>query len=138
MGTPLHAGTSASTTRGWLHWVLFLIGLVTILAGAVQMIAPEFILGIVGAETSPTAGYCFGIVGMFMVLFGGVLTHGLRSTPPQPQLILWAALQKFGAAIAISIGVQRGIFAALALSIAAFDFLSGILGIWYLKRLDVH
>lgn len=131
---PLTASRRALPSR-WLYWALLFIGVATILSGAVQMIAPRFVMGIVGAETTPTASYCFGIVGMFMVLFGGVLTHGLRATPPHSSLIFWAALQKFGAAIAVSLGVRLGIFASLALAVAVFDLFSGLLAIWFWKRL---
>ena len=124
------------TTKGWLYWVLLLIAVATILSGAVQMIAPGFIMNIIGADANPTARYCFGIVGMFMILFGCVMLHGLRSTPQQPSLIFWAALQKFGAAVAVFLGVQREVFMSLALAVAAFDLLSGVLALWHWKRIS--
>jgi hypothetical protein len=127
-----------SHSTGWLYWALLLIGIVTMLSGAIQMVSPQFVLNIIGAHITETASYSFGIVGMFMLLFGGILTHGLRAKPQHPQLIFWASLQKFGAAIAVFLGVQREIFAPLALAVALFDLLSGFLALWYWKRLAAH
>jgi hypothetical protein len=39
------------------------------------------------------------------------------------------SLQKVGASAAVFLGVTRGVFAAVALVVAGFDLLSGILGL---------
>ncbi|MDX1532518.1 MAG: hypothetical protein R3362_13385, partial [Rhodothermales bacterium] len=76
----------------------------------------------------------FGIVGMFMVLFGGLLWEGLPPRGPQPTALRWAGLQKLGAFGAVTLGVVRGLFGPVALLVAGFDLLSGVLIFVYLFR----
>lgn len=118
---------------GWLGRIVALIGIVTVLSGAVQMIWPAWVLSMIGGSTSPTSDHFFGIVGMFMVLFGGLTLHGVfvRSAPA----ILWSGLQKFGAVAAVAIGVLHGLFAPVALAVAAFDLLSGVVMLTYWRRI---
>lgn len=119
------------TRRGWLWWALLAIGAMTLLSGAVQAAAPGFILRPLGSEITPASLHFFGIVGMFMVLFGGMLVHALVSEEAQPVALLWAALQKFGASAAVGLGVANGVFSSLATVVALFDLLSGVLAIAY-------
>lgn len=114
-----------------LRRVLLLIAVLTVISGLVQAAAPGRLLGLLSAESTPATRHFFGIVGMFMVLFGGLLWHALASHSPQPIAVLWAALQKFGASMAVALGVWHGIFSPLALGVAGFDLLSGILAIMY-------
>lgn len=102
------------------------IGLLTIVSGAVQVVAPAFVLSLVGGDASPPSRHFFGIVGMFMVLFGGALVHGLAGPAPDRVVLLWTGLQKLGASAAVGLGVARGLFAPLALAVAGFDFASGV------------
>ena len=69
-----------------------------------------------------------------MALFGAMLLHALRDPSRQTVAILWSALQKFGASAAVAIGVERHLFSVLALGIASFDFVSGILVISYWNK----
>ena len=117
--------------RSWLYRVLLAIGAVTVLSGLGQAVRPDLVLGVVGGEATPASMHFFGIVGMFMVLFGGLLLHALLSPDPQPAAVLWAGLQKFGAAGAVGLGVLNGIFSPLALAVAGFDLLSGVLILLY-------
>jgi hypothetical protein len=117
--------------RSLLWWLLAAIAAGTIATGLVQMVRPSVLLGLIGAETAPGARHFFGIVGMFMALFGGALLHALLSPTPQPIVVFWAALQKIGACAAVGLGVRHGIFSSLALAVAAFDLLSGLLALWY-------
>jgi hypothetical protein len=121
--------------KDWLYWLLVLIAASTFLTGAVQAIAPEFILRLLSAETTTTSQHFFAIVGMFMVLFGGATLHALLSLKHHPVVILWSSFQKFGASVAVALGVQRGVFASLALIVAIVDFLSGVLALWYWSRI---
>ena len=118
-------------TKGALYWALVAIAAITVATGLVQAIAPGFILGLISAETTPTSGHFFGIVGMFMVLFGGMLLQALVSSSHHPIAVFWAGLQKLGASAAVGLGVSRGIFSTLALLVAAFDLVSGVLVIRY-------
>ena len=53
--------------------IVLAIGALTALTGAVQLVAPALILRAVGGETTAGASHFFAIVGMFMILFGGLL-----------------------------------------------------------------
>ncbi len=117
--------------RNYLKIILKIIAVITILSGLVQMLQPEFILNIIGGTVSPAAAHSFGIIGMFMILFGGLLYHALRGEKSRPVPLLWCGLQKFGASAAVGLGVLRGLFSWLALGVAAFDLISGILIVIY-------
>ncbi len=102
------------------------IAVITILTGAAQLLAGEFLLGLIAVGPAPRVGaHLFATVGMFMVLFGGALLHAQRQTSALPVVLLWAALQKLLAAALVAWGVGRGAFVPLALAVAAFDFASG-------------
>jgi hypothetical protein len=115
--------------------VLLLIAILTVFSGAVQMIAPGFVLGVVDAERSPASLHFFGIVGMFMILFGGLLWQALISARAQPAAIFWAGLQKLGASIAVGLGIIRAVFhSPFAWGVAALDLISGVLALaWWLR-----
>ncbi|MFL5403363.1 MAG: patatin [Gemmatimonadales bacterium] len=121
--------------RTLLWRVLVLIAAATVLSGIIQMLRPAFVLGFVGAEATPAGSHFFGIVGMFMLLFGGAMLHALLSAVPQPIVLLWAALQKLGAALAVGLGVHHAIFSSTALLVAGFDLASGVLAFWYWSHL---
>jgi hypothetical protein len=114
-------------TQKPLYWLLVVISVATLISGVVQMLDPAFILRLISAEVTPTTEQCFGIVGMFMALFGGMLLEVLVQKQPVRPVFLWSGLQKIGASAAVSIGVLRHLFSPLAFGIAGFDFLSGIL-----------
>ena len=118
-----------------VYVLLILIAASTLLTGAVQALAPGFILRLLSAEITATSKHFFAIVGMFMVLFGGATLHALLSFKHHPVVILWSSFQKFGASVAVALGVQRGVFSSLALIVAAVDFLSGALALWYWSRI---
>lgn len=122
-------------TERWLRGILAAISVATVISGAVQLVAPGFELGFLGAESTATSRHFFGIVGMFMVLFGGLLLHALVRPKENPAAFVWAGLQKLGACAAVSLGVARGLFSPLALGVAGFDFLSGLLILGYLGLL---
>jgi hypothetical protein len=111
-----------------LYWFAVIIALATVASGAVQMIRPGFVLAMVGGESGPTSNHFFGIIGMFMVLFGCLLFQGLLSG--SPLALFWAGLQKLGAAVAVGLGVLNGLFAPLAWAVAGFDLLSGLIIGW--------
>jgi hypothetical protein len=121
-------------SRGVLFWLVAAIAAITLLTGCVQILWPAPILAMLSAEQSPAALHFFGLVGMFMALFGGALLHGLFAHRPNPVVVLWAGLQKFGAVAGVGIGVLHGIFAPLALLVTLFDFVSGVLILAYLPH----
>lgn len=116
-----------------LYWVLVLISATTLISGIVQIFAPGFILGLIGAEITPATRQCFGTVGMFMALFGGMLLHGLLTRQMLTPVFFWAGLQKIGAFVAVGIGVMNHVFSPMAMVVAGFDLLSGILVFVYMR-----
>jgi hypothetical protein len=117
--------------RNYVKIILKLIAVITIVSGLVQVVSPDFVLEIIGGEVNASTRHFFGIVGMFMMFFGGLLYHALVSNQPQRAAVLWCGVQKFGAAGAVALGVTRGIFSCLALGVAAFDFVSAIIIMTY-------
>jgi len=113
--------------RDYLKLILKLIALVTIVSGLVQMLSPEFVLGFIGGVLTESTLHFFGIIGMFMVMFGGLLLHALSGSQNRSVAVLWCSLQKYGAAVAVTLGVINGLFSWLAIGVALFDLLSGIL-----------
>ncbi len=104
--------------------IVFFIGIITILSGFSQMVKPDLVLSIIGGDQSPGGNHSFAIIGMFMVLFGGLLVHALSTETQSPTAVLWCSIQKLGAAMAVGIGYSKGLFSFLALAVAGFDLLS--------------
>ena len=119
----------------WLYRYTWAIGAITIASGAFQIAFTGWELDFLDAENTETTRHFFAIVGMFMVLFGGLVLHALRTPEGARTPLLWAALQKFGAAIAVGLGVMTDVFSPLASAVAGFDLLSGIVFMLYRGRL---
>ena len=124
--------------KRYLRLIIILISIATMLSGITQVIAPAFVLDIIGADINPASKYFFGIVGMFMTLFGGMMLHALYSVHRNDAAVLWASFQKLGAAIAVGAGIFLGIFNGLALSVALFDLASGLIFLWYYRTLKSY
>jgi hypothetical protein len=122
-------------TRSFLSCLVAAVAAITVVSGLVQMLTPGFVLRLIGGANTPASAHFFGIVGMFMLLFGGALLHEVFSSPAQPVVALWAALQKFGAVAAVVLGVVRGIFSPLALLVSGFDLVSAALIFVYWSRI---
>lgn len=119
-----------------LRLIVLIISVLTCLSGLVQMINPGFVLNFIGAEITPASAHFFGIVGMFMTLFGGLMIHALYSVHPNQVAVLWCALQKLGAFVAVGLGIIHEVFSMMAAGVAVFDLFSGILFLYYLKTLQ--
>jgi hypothetical protein len=122
-------------TRGTLFWLVAAIAAVTVVSGIVLILWPGEMLGLIDADRAPAARHLFGVVGMFMALFGGMLLHALFGARSARIVVLWSGLQKIGAVCGMAIGVAHGIFSPLALSVAGFDFVSAVLIFAYLARM---
>ncbi|MGQ1785937.1 MULTISPECIES: hypothetical protein [unclassified Saccharicrinis] len=122
--------------RRYLNLVVIIISIATILSGLVQMLSPQTVLNIIQGEITEASSHFFAIVGMFMTLFGGLMIHAIYSPYPQKPAILWCALQKLGAFVAVGVGILNGIFAPIAAGVALFDLFSGLLFLYYLKELE--
>jgi hypothetical protein len=107
------------------------IGAITTATGVLQAAAPQATLGPLKADDSPTVRHFFGTVGMFMACTGGVLL----ARPAEPAVVLMTAAQKLGASAAVGLGVRRGLLSPLALAVAGFDALSGLVALDYWRRL---
>ncbi len=118
--------------RDRLWWLLLVISVLTIISGLVQMLFPGFVLGMLSNDFSPASTHFFGIVGMFMALFGGMTVHALLSTVEQRIVFYWAGGQKVGASVAVTLGVLHGIFSPLALLVAGFDLGSAVVIVVFL------
>jgi hypothetical protein len=121
-----------------LYWILVIIAAVTVLSGLLQVLVPGVILELLSAQRTATADHFFGIVGMFMALFGGMMLNALLGRADQPVAVLWGGLQKLGAVAAVSLGVVHGIFASVALWVASMDLVSGILALVYWRRITTR
>ena len=120
-----------------LRILLLIIAVLTVLSGAVQMLAPGFVMVLVGGPFYPGTLHLFAIIGMFMILFGGLAIQGLRAPEAAQALPLrWAALQKIGAFIAVAMGILHGVFAPIAWLVASFDLVTGLLFFLYLHLLS--
>lgn len=118
-----------------LRLLLIIIAGVTVISGLSQMIAPEFVLGIIDGNASVDLQHTFSTVGMFMVITGAMFLQSLLRQSTEPAIPLWIGVQKILAAVLVYWGVQRGVFGNLALGVAAFDLVSGVLAFWFVKRL---
>jgi hypothetical protein len=119
-----------------LFWLLVIIAGATVLSGLTQLLAPRFILGLVGGPSADGVPYFFAIIGMFMAIFGLLLIQDLLAIVGSPRILLWTAVQKVGASVAVSIGVATHVFSLLALVIAGFDLVSGLLIFVYRRRVQ--
>jgi hypothetical protein len=111
------------------------IAWLTVGTGGAQAVAPGRMLQPLAAENDEATRHLFRTVGMFMVVVGGGLAQTLREGPGEPSVVFWTGMQKLGASGAVGLGVKRGVFSPLALTVASFDFLSGALAFGYWRRL---
>lgn len=114
-----------------IHRIVLALAVITLLSGLVQVFLPGPLLGILSVENTATSRQLFATIGMFMAIIGGLLFQVLWTRAQAHVLVFWTGLQKFGASVAVSIGVAHGLFSLLALFIAGFDLLSGIVLTWY-------
>lgn len=119
---------NSSQKNSLLERGVVMIAWSTLLTGIAQMLKPGLVMRVIGARDTATGRHLFATVGMFMAVIGGQLLHTILFERQASRVVLgWATAQKFGASVAVAVGVSRGIFAPLALAVAGFDFLSGVL-----------
>ena len=119
-----------------LRGVVAAIAALTVLSGLGQLVAPGVVLDLLDAESTATTRHFFAIVGMFMAVVGGVLLQALLTEPTPSYVVLWGALQKLGAFIAVTVGVWRDLFGSIAMVVALFDLLTAVLAalLWHRLR----
>jgi hypothetical protein len=118
-----------------LYWLVVAIAALTVVSGLVQIFWPGIILHLLSSQRTPASLHFFGLVGMFMALFGGALLNAMLQPATNKVLIFWAGLQKIGAVTGVVIGVAHGIFSWIALGVASFDFASAIVIFGFLLAL---
>ena len=118
-----------------LRFPLIVIAAVTVISGATQMLAPAFVLNMIGGDSMAVAEHLFRTVGMFMVITGAMFLQVLLSQSTERAVPLWIAVQKFAAAVLVGWAVMRGLFGAMALGVAVFDLLSALLAGLFLSRI---
>lgn len=121
--------------KKYLRLILLIIALLTLLTGLTQMLAPQFILNLIGVEINPTIKLLFAIVGMFMFLFGGIIGHALYNEDQSRVALFWSGIQKFGASVAVFLAVAQGVFTSITLAVSAFDLLTSVLIFVYLRTM---
>jgi hypothetical protein len=119
-----------------IRLLLILIAAATVVSGLVQMVAPGFVLGVIGADATAPSQHLFRTVGMFMLITGAMFFQALLSQSKEPAIPLWIGVQKLAAAALVGWGVYAGLFGALALGVAGFDLITGILALLFLSRLS--
>jgi len=118
-----------------IRLIVLIIGFITTFSGVVPLVFTAFALKNVGIGNTPATVQLFATIGMYMVCFGGLIINGIYSAADNNVLMLWAGLQKFASAAAVSIGILHGIFNHLSIGIALTDFFSGVFIIYYYKCL---
>jgi uncharacterized protein YjeT (DUF2065 family) len=116
------------------HIAVTAVAATTALTGLAQVVAPGPVLRAVSGPQTTADRHLFRIVGMFMVVVGGILVDTQRRSEPDPSVLRWVAVQKFGASAGVALGVIRGVFGAQALAAAALDLSSGVLLLWYRRH----
>lgn len=135
MSDPAAVGVRERLVADPLRLILVAIAVITVVSGLTQIVAPGFVLDLLSVYNTEATRQLFATVGMFMVLFGGMLIQALLDRAEHPIVVFWAALQKLGASAAVGIGVARGVFSGVALLVAGFDLLSGALGLAFWRRI---
>ena len=118
-----------------LRWLLIAIAAITVLTGLAQLIVPSTVLAIVATSAEPAAAHMFATVGMFMVITGAMFLQSLLARSSERAIPLWIGVQKASACVLVALGVFKGVFALLALGVAAFDGLTGVLAFMFWQRM---
>ena len=118
-----------------IRLLLILIAAATVASGLTQMVAPGFVLDMIGGDTGAAAQHLFRTVGMFMLITGAMFLQSLLRWSMEPAIPLWIGVQKVAAFALVVWGVQQGLFGPLAYGIAGFDLFSGLLAWLFLARL---
>lgn len=118
-----------------IRLLLILIAAATVLSGVTQLVAPEFVLDKIAGETSSGAQHLFRTVGMFMAITGALFLQTLLNHSTDRAIPLWIGVQKLAAAVLVAWGVHAGLFGPIALCVAGFDLISGILAWIFMARI---
>jgi hypothetical protein len=98
----------------------------TFLSGLLLIAAQGVVLDVLSAPRTTSDRLFFGIIGMFMAVVGGALTQALLQPVPSRLVVGWSAVQKLGAAVAMTLAVVLDVFSGWGLALSAFDLSSGL------------
>lgn len=118
-----------------LRLALIVIAGITALSGALQLVAPGVVLGVVATSAEPFAAQLFATVGMFMLITGALFLQSLVAHSRERAIPLWIGVQKFAAAILVWLGWSNGFFVVITLGVAGFDAVTGALCLVFWRRL---
>ena len=105
--------------------IIGVIAVLTIVAGAAQMIVPGMALEGLGLEPDRSAIFAFRLASFLILCFGALLLHEVR-TRSIGKGTLWAGIQKLGAALLLVMALLSGDVAPLAWGVVAWDGLCGL------------
>ena len=105
--------------------IVAVIAVVTILAGAGQMIVPDIALGGLGLEADGASIFAFRLASFMILCFGALLLHEVL-TGSIGKGTLWVGIQKLGAALLLVTALLSGDAATPAWAIVVWDGLCGV------------
>lgn len=119
-----------------IRLLLIIVAAITVVSGVAQLVAPEWVLAMIGASRLAPAPHLFATIGMFMGITGAMFLQTLLKHSAERAVPLWIGVQKVAAAALVGLGVARGLFGPVAIGVAGFDFISGMLTFLFLARID--
>jgi hypothetical protein len=119
----------------WLRLLLILIAATTVVSGAAQLFAPDFVLSFIGKDKSPLTLQFFATVGMFMLITGAMFLQSLLKRSSETAISLWIGVQKAAAAALVAWAIMRGLLLPIAYVVAGFDAITAILTFIFWHRL---
>ncbi|HXG01435.1 MAG TPA: hypothetical protein VNL69_11630 [Bacteroidota bacterium] len=123
--------------RFW--WTLYGIGVITVVSGIVQCLAPGALLQVLSPDVTLASKHFLMITGVLTASFGALLMHALVRHDAQHVAVLWTGIQKILAAAAVGLAIQDDIFSMYALAAGMFDLIAGVMIVayWYwIKQLQ--
>ena len=118
-----------------LRLLLILIAATTVISGAAQLLAPDFVLSFIAKDKSPLTLQFFATVGMFMVITGAMFLQSLLKRSSETAIPLWIGVQKAAAAGLVAWAIMRGLLLPIAYVVAGFDAITAVLTFIFWHRL---
>jgi hypothetical protein len=118
-----------------IRLLLILIAATTVVSGAAQLFAPDFVLSFIAMDKSPLTLQFFATVGMFMLITGAMFLQSLLQRSSETAISLWIGVQKAAAAALVAWAILRGLLLPIAYAVAGFDAITAILTLIFWHRL---
>jgi hypothetical protein len=115
--------------------LLILIAATTVVSGAAQLFAPDFVLSFIAKDKSPLTLQFFATVGMFMVITGAMFLQSLLVRSSETAIPLWIGVQKAAAAALVAWAIMRGLLMPIAYVVASFDAITAVITFMFWHRL---